>query len=160
MNSNNRQSQHIVYPELTNKDLLYPPLISDTQFPLPSMKEAFKRMQYPGVGHIGHIYSRLSHPTSMHLEFVIARIETVEAGDCLTVASGTSATFYTVMNLCDPGDNMIASLELYGGTMAMFKAFLPSLGIEIRWVDLSDTKALEEAKHGVCLVSCLQTLRT
>ena len=82
---------------------------------------------------LGNIYSRLMNPTNDVLEQRVAALEGGAAG--LAVASGTSAIFYSIINLAQAGDNIISARNLYGGTYTQFKDILPALGIEVRFVD-------------------------
>ncbi len=82
---------------------------------------------------LGNIYSRLMNPTNDVLEQRVAALEGGAAG--LAISSGTSAIFYSIINLAQAGDNIISARNLYGGTYTQFKDILPALGIEVRFVD-------------------------
>ncbi len=82
---------------------------------------------------LGNIYSRLMNPTNDVLEQRVAALEGGAAG--LAVASGTSAIFYSIINLAQAGDNIVSARNLYGGSYTQFKDILPALGIEVRFVD-------------------------
>lgn len=85
---------------------------------------------------LGNIYSRLMNPTNDVLEQRVTALEGGAAG--LAIASGTSAIFYSIINLAQAGDNIISARNLYGGTYTQFKDILPALGIEVRFVDSND----------------------
>ncbi len=85
---------------------------------------------------LGNIYSRLMNPTQDVLEQRLAALEGGKAA--LALASGTSAIFYTVINICDHGDEVVAANNLYGGTITQFDTILPRLGIKVHLVDPSD----------------------
>jgi O-acetylhomoserine/O-acetylserine sulfhydrylase len=51
----------------------------------------------------------------------------------VATASGQSAVFQTILALAGSGDNIISSVNLYGGSYSLFKTLLPRLGIEVRW---------------------------
>jgi len=85
---------------------------------------------------LGNIYTRLMNPTHDVLEQRVAALEGGAAG--LAVASGTSAIFYSIINLAQAGDNIVSAQNLYGGTYTQFKNILPALGIEVRFVDSTD----------------------
>ena len=53
----------------------------------------------------------------------------------LAVASGTSAIFYSLINVMEAGDELVSARNLYGGTYTMFNDILPHLGITVRFVD-------------------------
>jgi O-acetylhomoserine (thiol)-lyase len=85
---------------------------------------------------LGNIYTRLTNPTNDVLEQRVTALEGGAAG--LAVASGTSAVFYSIINLAQAGDNIISARNLYGGSYTQFKDILPALGIEVRFVDSND----------------------
>ncbi|MCF8068889.1 MAG: O-acetylhomoserine aminocarboxypropyltransferase/cysteine synthase [Desulfobacterales bacterium] len=81
----------------------------------------------------GNIYTRLMNPTQDVLEKRMAALEGGAAA--LALASGTSAIFYTVINICGQGDEVVAANNLYGGTFTMFNNILPDFGIKVRLID-------------------------
>jgi len=87
---------------------------------------------------LGNIYSRLNNPTTHVLESRYAMLEGGHPLSALAVASGTSAIFYSIINLARAGDNIVSSNALYGGTYTQFNDILPSMGIEVRFVDAED----------------------
>lgn len=87
---------------------------------------------------LGNIYSRLMNPTTHVLESRYAQLEGGHPLSGLAVASGTSAVFYSIINLAKAGDNIVSSRALYGGTYTQFNDILPSLGIDVRFVDAED----------------------
>jgi len=82
---------------------------------------------------LGNIYTRLMNPTHDVLEKRIAAMEGGVAA--LALASGTSAIFYSVINICQAGDDIVSANTLYGGTYTMFKDILPQFGIKVNFVD-------------------------
>ena len=89
-----------------------------------------------GLKELGNIYSRLMNPTTDVLEQRVAALEGGAAA--LAVASGTAAIFYSIINLAQAGDEIVASNNLYGGTYTQFNNILPQLGITVKLVDPSD----------------------
>ena len=89
-----------------------------------------------GLKELGNIYTRLGNPTQDVLEQRLARLEGGKAA--LALASGTNAIFYTMINICDKGDEIVSSAGLYGGTYTMFDAILPQFGITTRFGDVND----------------------
>ena len=87
---------------------------------------------------LGNIYTRLMNPTSDVLERRVALLEGAPEPAGLAVASGTSAVFYSIINLAKAGDNIVSARNLYGGTYTQFNDILPALGIEVRFVDSND----------------------
>ncbi|MBC2604991.1 O-acetylhomoserine aminocarboxypropyltransferase/cysteine synthase family protein [Pelagicoccus albus] len=92
---------------------------------------------------LGNIYTRLMNPTHDVLEQRIAALEGGAAA--LAVASGTSAIFYTIINIAKAGDNIVSANNLYGGTYTQFDSILPDLGITVKFVDASDPQAVADA---------------
>ena len=92
---------------------------------------------------LGNIYTRLGNPTQDVLEQRMAALEGGAAS--LAVASGTNAIFYTAINICAAGDEIVASSRLYGGTHTMFNDILPGFGIKVQFADPTDPEALREA---------------
>lgn len=91
----------------------------------------------------GFIYSRVGNPTQDAFEQRIAALEGGAAA--LAVASGQTASAYSVLNLAGTGDNIVSSTDLYGGTWALFAATLKHFGIEVRFVDPSDPENFRRA---------------
>ena len=91
----------------------------------------------------GNIYTRLQNPTQTVLEERTAALEGGTAA--LALASGTSAVFYTAINVCGHGDEIVSSSNLYGGTYTMFDSILPEFGIKVRFVDPSKSENFEKA---------------
>lgn len=86
-----------------------------------------------GLRELGNIYTRLQNPTQDILEQRLAALEGGAAA--LALASGTSAIFYSIVNLAGKGEEIVASKNLYGGTYTMFNNILPDFGITVRFVD-------------------------
>ncbi|THB74444.1 MAG: O-acetylhomoserine aminocarboxypropyltransferase/cysteine synthase [Desulfobulbaceae bacterium] len=82
---------------------------------------------------LGNIYTRIGNPTQDVLEQRLAQLEGGTAA--LALASGTSAIFYTMINICAHGDEVVAANNLYGGTYTQFDTILPQLGIKVNMVD-------------------------
>ena len=91
----------------------------------------------------GNIYSRIMNPTCDALE---QRISALEGGvAALAVSSGQAATTIALQNLCRPGDNVVSSTDIYGGTWNLFANTLPSMGVTVRFVDPADPDAFRRA---------------
>ena len=86
-----------------------------------------------GLKELGNIYTRLMNPTQDVLEKRMAALEGGVAA--LAVASGTSAIFYAIINLCQAGDEFVSAQNLYGGTYTQFNDILPHFGIKCSFVD-------------------------
>ncbi|POQ99662.1 O-acetylhomoserine aminocarboxypropyltransferase [Alkalispirochaeta sphaeroplastigenens] len=91
----------------------------------------------------GHIYSRISNPTTEVLQKKLADLEGGIAA--VTTSSGQAATTLAILNLCQAGDHIVASSSLYGGTYNLFNYTLPRMGIEVTFVDQDQSAAEIEA---------------
>jgi len=91
----------------------------------------------------GNIYTRIGNPTQEVLEKRMAALEGGAAS--LALASGTAAIFYTMINICSPGDEFISANNLYGGTHTMFSHILPGFGITPHFVPPRDPGEFEKA---------------
>jgi O-acetylhomoserine (thiol)-lyase len=96
-----------------------------------------------GLKESGNIYSRLMNPTQDVLEKRIAAIEGGAAA--LALSSGTSAVYYSVINICSAGEEIVSANNLYGGTYTMFESILPQFGIRTRFVNPGDPINFEKA---------------
>jgi O-acetylhomoserine (thiol)-lyase len=94
---------------------------------------------------LGNIYTRLMNPTTDVLEKRVALLEGAPEMGGLGVASGTSAVFYAIINLAQVGDNIVSARNLYGGTYTQFHDILPSLGIQVKFVDSNDPENFARA---------------
>ena len=91
----------------------------------------------------GNIYTRIMNPTQDVLEQRIAALEGGAAA--LALSSGTSAVYYSIINLCAAGDEIVSANNLYGGTYTMFDAILPQFDIHVNFVDPRDPQNFEQA---------------
>ena len=96
-----------------------------------------------GLQELGNIYTRIMNPTQDALETRIAAIEGGVAARA--VASGQAATSFAVLNLTKPGDNIVSSTNLYGGTWNLFANTIKDLGVEVRFVDPADPEGFARA---------------
>ena len=92
---------------------------------------------------LGNIYTRIMNPTQDVLEQRIAALEGGAAA--LALASGTSAVYYTIINICEAGDEIVSATNLYGGTYTMFDCILPQFGIQVKFADTSDPQNFAKA---------------
>ena len=96
-----------------------------------------------GLQEFGNIYTRIMNPTCDVLEQRMAALDGAAAG--LAVASGQTASAYSIQNVARAGDNIVSSSHLYGGTYNQFKNNLKEMGIEVRFVDPTDPTNFEKA---------------
>ena len=80
----------------------------------------------------GYFYTRLQNPTN---DAVAQKIAALEGGvGAVLTSSGQAANFYAVFNICEAGDHIVTSNEIYGGTYNLFGVTLKKLGIECTFV--------------------------
>ncbi len=91
----------------------------------------------------GNIYTRIMNPTTDVFEKRIAALEGGAAA--VATASGQAAQFLAITTLAKAGDNIVSTPNLYGGTYNQFKVTLPRLGIDVKFVDGSDSPDQFEA---------------
>ena len=91
--------------------------------------------------HKGYEYSRTGNPTRTALENALASIENGAYG--LAFASGL-ASIDAVMKLLQPGDEVISTNDLYGGTFRLFSTIFKKFGIKFHFVGMDDTGNIEK----------------
>ena len=98
---------------------------------------------YFNLQEFGNTYSRIMNPTVAVFEERMANLE----GGCGAVAfaSGIAAQAAALFTLIQPGDHVVASSALYGGTVNQFKHLLRKMNVDLTWVDPDDIDAWEAA---------------
>jgi O-acetylhomoserine (thiol)-lyase len=91
----------------------------------------------------GHIYTRISNPTTAVLEERLAALEDGVGAVC--TASGMAALHLAVATLLNAGDHIVASASLYGGTINLLTHTLPRFGIRTTFVKPRDLGGLRAA---------------
>jgi O-acetylhomoserine (thiol)-lyase len=81
----------------------------------------------------GNIYTRIGNPTTAVFEERVASLE--GATGAVATASGMAAQLVALMTLLSPGDEIVASSHLYGGTITQFTHTFKKLSIAVRFVD-------------------------
>ncbi len=95
-----------------------------------------------GVGnHKGYEYSRTLNPTRHALEKSLAALENGNYGACF--GSGLAA-IDCIIKMLNPGDEVISTNDLYGGTYRLFRTIFEKYGIVFHFVDMTDVKTIEE----------------
>ncbi len=102
------------------------PLYQTSSFTFDSSKHAADLF---GLRQFGNIYTRIMNPTTEVLE---KRVAELEGGvGALAVASGQAAETLTILTLAQAGDEIVASAELYGGTVSLFSHTFKKMGITV-----------------------------
>lgn len=109
-----------------------------------------------GLKEPGNIYTRIMNPTTDVLEKRMAALEGGVGG--LALASGSSAVFYSVINVIEQGYELLASRHLYGGTFTLFQDILPQFGIKTRFVDCGDAEAFASSINSKTRAIFIETI--
>jgi len=86
-----------------------------------------------GLEAFGNIYTRINNPTQSVLESRVAALEGGTAA--LAVASGHAAQFLVFHTLLEPGDEFVATRQLYGGSINQFNHSFKKFGWQVKWAD-------------------------
>ena len=90
--------------------------------------------------HKGYAYARGANPTRNALQKSIAALENGKFGICFSPGMGATDA---VIKLLNPGDEVITSNDLYGGSYRMFKRVFEKYGIKFHFIDLTQTSNIE-----------------
>lgn len=96
-----------------------------------------------GLRDAGNIYGRLTNSTQGVFEDRVAALEGGVAG--LAVASGAAAITYTLQNIAQNGDHIVAADNIYGGSYNLITHTLTTQGVDYSIVDFSNYDAIEKA---------------
>lgn len=116
------------------------PIYQTTSYIFKDSDEAARRF---ALEEFGQIYSRLTNPTNDVFEARIAAIEGGNSG--ISTASGLAAISYAILNITEPGDNIVSADNLYGGTYQLFNYTFKDLAREVKFVNSQDVEAFEDA---------------
>jgi O-acetylhomoserine (thiol)-lyase len=96
-----------------------------------------------GLRELGNIYTRLMNPTTDVFE---KRMVAIEGGSgAIATASGQAAITYALLNITQPGDEIVSADNLYGGTYELFHHTFPKLGRHVIFVDSAKPEAFRKA---------------
>lgn len=116
------------------------PIYQTTSYVFKDSDEAARRF---ALQEFGQIYSRLTNPTGDVFE---ARIASIEGGNsALSTSSGLAAISYAILNVTEPGDNIVSADNLYGGTYQLFNYTFKDLARDVKFVNSQSLKAFEDA---------------
>ena len=116
------------------------PIFQTTSFVFEDSESA---AAYFDLKEYGNTYSRIMNPTVAAFEERIANLE----GGCGAVgfASGIAAQSAALFTMLEPGDHVVSSTVLYGGTINQFREHLHKMSVEVTWVDPDDLDAWRQA---------------
>ena len=107
--------------EAKNGEPIEPPIIQSTTFKYDNSEEMAMLFDLKKEG---YFYTRLQNPTN---DVVAKKIAQLEGGvGAVLTSSGQAANFYAVFNICEAGDHIVTSNEIYGGTFNLFGVTLPN----------------------------------
>ncbi|MGH7213097.1 MAG: PLP-dependent transferase, partial [Acetobacteraceae bacterium] len=104
----------------------------------------------------GYIYGRITNPTVSVLEERVASLEGGRAA--LACASGHAAQFLVFATMLEPGDEFLASRNLYGGSLTQFGLSFPKLGWKCHFVDPTDPENFRRALTRKCKAIFVENL--
>lgn len=116
--------------EPKNGEPVQPPIVQSTTFKYDNSEEMAMLFDLKKEG---YFYTRLQNPTN---DNVAKKIAALEGGvGAMLTSSGQAANFYAVFNICEAGDHIVTSNEIYGGTYNLFGVTMKKLGIECAFVN-------------------------
>jgi O-acetylhomoserine (thiol)-lyase len=98
---------------------------------------------YFNLQEYGNTYSRIMNPTVAVFEERVANLE--DGCGAVAFASGIAAQAAALFTLLTPGDHVVASSALYGGTVNQLKHLLRKMSVELTWIDPDDLNAWKAA---------------
>ena len=105
------------------------PIIQSTTFKYDTSEDMGKLFDLEASG---YFYTRLQNPTN---DYVANKICELEGGTAaMLTSSGQAANFYTIFNIANCGDHIVASSAIYGGTYNLFAVTMKKMGIDFTFV--------------------------
>jgi cystathionine beta-lyase/cystathionine gamma-synthase len=135
-----QQTRAIRAGRADNGTALAPILWATTTFVTPTVEDG-RRMATETGAH--RFYSRYGNPTVRAFEDAIADLEGAESARAF--ASGMGAVTAVILGLCSSGDHIVAQRQLYAGTQLVLQSACPRFGIDVTFVDGTESGAFAEA---------------
>ena len=111
------------------------PIIQSTTFKYDTSEDMGKLFDLEASG---YFYSRLQNPTC---DTVAAKICALEGGSAaMLTSSGQAANFFSIFNIANAGDHIVASSAIYGGTYNLFSVTMRKMGIDFTFVSPDSTE--------------------
>lgn len=104
--------------------------------------------------HKGYAYARGKNPTRVALESCLAALENAKHGLCFSSGMGAADA---IVKLLRPGDEVIATDDLYGGTYRMFTKVFANYGIVFHFIDMHDLEAVKSTINAKTKMLWLET---
>jgi O-acetylhomoserine (thiol)-lyase len=129
------------------------PIYQTTSFVFKNFEQA---KAISSVEEFGFDYTRITNPTNEVLE---NRIAILEGGSgALSLASGSAATAYSILNITHAGHEVVAAKTLYGGSFNLFQNTLPKHGVRTTFVDPADPENFRKALNGNTRAIFIETI--
>ncbi len=116
------------------------PLWATTTFESATIEEG---RRLAGTPRVAEFYSRYGNPTVRAFEEALADLEGAEAAQAF--GSGMGAISSSVLAMCSQGDHIVAQSQLYSATSLLFQMVCPRFGIDVTYVDATDTDGFAAA---------------
>ncbi|MGQ9624250.1 MAG: trans-sulfuration enzyme family protein [Candidatus Bathycorpusculaceae bacterium] len=123
-----------------SRGAVVPPIYETSVFAFTSTKELIDVISEKAEG---YIYTRFDNPTVRAVERKVALLEGAE--DAVAFSSGMAAITTTLFALVSSGDHVVATRDLYGGTLTFFQEILPRFGVAVTFVEATDINEIEKA---------------
>lgn len=130
----------IVAGRSANGRSLSTPLWATTTYESPTIEEGFRLATTPRVT---EFYSRYGNPTVRAFEEAVATLEGAESAQAF--GSGMGAVSSSVLAMCSQGDHIVAQSQLYSATSLLFQMVCPRFGIDVTYVDATDSEGFAQA---------------
>ena len=106
------------------------PIVQSTTFKYDTSEDMGKLFDLEASG---YFYTRLQNPTN---DMVAAKIQALEGGSAaMLVSSGQAANFFSLFNICNAGDHIVASAAIYGGTFNLINVTMRKMGIDVTFIE-------------------------
>jgi O-succinylhomoserine sulfhydrylase len=103
----------------------------------------------------GNIYARFTNPTVDAFEKKLAALEGADA--CVATSSGMAAIFASIMALCESGDHIVASRNMFGTSIVLLNTIVSKFNVGISYVDLGDLSQWQDAVQDNTKLFLLET---
>lgn len=118
-----------------------PPIWMTSTYKAPALSDEFATLA--ASVNPAEFYSRHGNPTNLQVQTILAALEGTESS--LVTASGMGAISAAIFSTVKAGDHIITQSSLYAAAMLLMKTHLPKFGIEVSFVDQTDSNAFEAA---------------
>ncbi len=142
----NTRAAHILGGDKTPHGATNAPLYLSSGFSADSADELAERF---AGRRPGYIYSRISNPGVSAFEQQFASLE--EGRGAIACSSGMAAISAVILTLCRTGDRVVAGSSLFGGTLMLFDSLLERMGVDVEYIDPSETQSFARAAEGAAL---------